>query len=171
LRFDNQHNGSGSIQFEVVASGDQKINTTTSTTFSILDETGTVIDGPSAIREATPGAADTSQSMDSATDNGPNGTDPSINGSISFNFTGQDIEIAGGETRTFSIRLNNPTMHYANAGVTGRPADYFQVTLQDDQASLINWVGSYDGTTGSLDTPSATGVLRSVPLYGPTFQR
>ncbi len=171
LRFDNQHNGSGSIQFEIVASGDTLINQTTSTTFSVLDETGTVIDGPSAIRGDMPGEAYTKQSPGFATNNSPNGADPDINASISFNFTEQDIEIAGGQTRTFSIRLNNPTMHYANAGATGRAPDYFQVTLQDDQAGLINWVGNYDGTTSSLDTPSATGIIRSLPLYGPTFQR
>ena len=170
LRFDNESNASGSILFEVVASGDSKVSTTTSTTFSVLDENGTVIDGPSALRTSgTPGTADTSQTID-MTDGG-SGVLPTVNSSISFNFTGQDIEIAGGETRTFSIRLNNPTAHYGNAGTTGRSADYFQVTLQDDQASLINWVGSYDGTTNSLDTPSRTGVLRSLPLYGPTFQR
>ena len=171
LRFDNQHKGSGSINFEVIASGDSGINTTVSTTFSVLDETGTVIDGPSALRFINdPSAADTSQTV-AFTQNTPYGVDPDINSSISFDFTGQDIEIAGGGTRTFSIRLNNPTQHYANAGTTGRAADYFQVTLQDDQAGLINWVGDYDGTTNSLDTPSATGVLRSLPLYGPTFQR
>ena len=171
LRFDNEHNGSGSINFEVVASGDSVVNTTTSTTFSVLDETGTVIDGPSALRGlGTPGAADTSQTVSFA-QNAPTGADPDINSSISFNFTGQDIEIAGGETRTFSIRLNNPTMHYGNSGTTGRSADYFQVTLQDDIAGLINWVGNYDNTTNSLDTPSRTGVIRSLPLYGPTFQR
>ena len=170
LRFDNQHNGSGSIQFEVVASGDSAINTSTSTTFSVLDENGTIINGPRALRQATPSEADTSQTVAVAQDK-PTGTDPDINASLSFNFSGQDIEIAGGETRTFSIRLNNPTMHYANAGATGRAADYFQVTLQDDQAGLINWVGNYDNTTGSLDTPSETSVLRSLPLYGPTFQR
>ena len=170
LRFDNEHNGSGSINFEVVASGDSHVNTTTSTTFSVLDEQGTVIDGPSALRGlGTPGAADTSQTISMG--NGSSGVRPDWNASISFNFTGQDIEIAGGETRTFSIRLNNPTQHYANAGTTGRAADYFQITLQDDQAGLINWVGDYDGTTNSLDTPSATGILRSLPLYGPTFQR
>ena len=171
LRFDNEHNGSGSIQFEVVASGDTKINATTSTTFSVLDEQGTVIDGPSAIRGDMPGEAYTKQSPAFDTNDAPNGADPDLNASISFNFTGQDIEIAGGETRTFSIRLNNPTMHYANAGITGRSADYFQVTLQDDQVGLINWVGNYDNTTNSLDTPSATGILRSLPLYGPMFQR
>ena len=171
LRFDNQHKGSGSINFEVIASGDSGINTTTSTTFSVLDETGTVIDGPSALRFINdPSAADTSQTI-AFTQDKPYGADPDVNSSISFDFTGQDIEIAGGETRTFSIRLNNPTQHYANAGTTGRASDYFQVTLQDDQAGLINWVGSYDGTTNSLDTPSATGILRSLPLYGPTFQR
>ncbi len=170
LRFDNQHNGSGSINFEVVASGDFQVNITTSTTFSVLDETGTVIDGPSALRGlGTPGAADTSQNVSMT--NGSSGVLPAWNASISINFTGQDIEIAGGETRTFSIRLNNPTMHYANSGTTGRSPDYFQVTMQDDIAGLINWVGSYDGTTSSLDTPSATGILRSLPLYGPTFQR
>lgn len=171
LRFDNEHKGSGSIAFEVIASGQSEINTTTSTTFSVLDETGVVIDGPSALRFINdPSAADTSQTISFAQDK-PYGVDPDINSSISFDFAGQDIEIAGGNTRTFSIRLNNPTQHYGNAGSTGRAPDYFQVTLQDDQAGLINWVGDYNGNTNALDTPSATGVLRSVPLYGPTFQR
>lgn len=171
LRFDNEHKGSGSIAFEVIASGQSEINTTVSTTFSVLDETGTVIDGPSALRFINdPSAADTSQTISFAQDK-PYGVDPDINSSISFDFAGQDIEIAGGNTRTFSIRLNNPTQHYGNAGATGRAPDYFQVTLQDDQAGLINWVGDYAGNTNALDTPSTTGVLRSLPLYGPTFQR
>ncbi|MEK7603852.1 MAG: hypothetical protein AAB461_01900 [Patescibacteria group bacterium] len=171
LRFDNEHKGSGSLAFEVVASGDSEINTTTSTTFSILDETGVVIDGPSALRFINdPSAADTNQTISFAQDK-PYGVDPDTNSSISFDFAGQDIEIAGGNTRTFSIRLNNPTQHYGVAAGTNRAADYFQVTLQDDQAGLINWVGDYNGGTSALDTPSTTGVLRSVPLYGPTFQR
>jgi len=170
LRFDNTHNGSGSIYFEVVASGDSEVSTTTSTTFSVVDEAGTVIDGPSSLRfSGAPGAADTSQTISVAT--GGSGIQPTLNASISFNFTGQNIEISGGQTRTFSIRLNNPNIHYGNAGATGRAADYFQVTLQDDIASLINWVGNYDGTANSLQTPSATGILRSLPLFGPTFTR
>ena len=62
-------------------------------------------------------------------------------------------------------------MHYGVAAGTNRAADYFQVTMQDDQAGLVNWVGDYNGSTNALDTPSTAGVLRSVPLYGPTFQR
>ena len=171
LRFDNEHKGSGSLAFEVVASGDSEINTTVSTTFSVLDETGIVIDGPSALRFINdPSTADTNQTV-AFTQNTPYGADPDINSSISFDFAGQDIEIAGGGTRTFTIRLNNPTMHYSNAGTTGRAPDYFQVTMQDDQAGLVNWVGDYNGSTNALDTPSATGVLRSLPLFGPTFQR
>ncbi len=171
LRFDNEHNGSGSIYFEVIASGDSLVNTTTSTTFSVLDEAGTVIDGPSALRfSGAPGAADTRQTI-AFTQNTPYGADPDINSSISFNFTEQDIEVGGGQTRTFTIRLNNPVMHYSVAAATGRAADYFQVTLQDDIPGLINWVGNYGGNTNALDTQSTTGVLRNMPLFGPTFQR
>ena len=172
LRFDNEHNGSGSIQFEVIASGQSEVSTTVSTTFSVLDETGTIITNARSLRQASPGEADTSQGDGNLfADNDPSGADPDIHASISFNFGSQDIEIAGGQTRTFTIRLNNPTAHYGNAGTTGRAPDNFQVTLQDDQASLINWVADYNGTTSSLKQGSTTGVLRNVPLYGPTFQR
>ena len=169
LRFDNEHNSSGSINFEIVASGQSSVNTTTSTTFSILDESGTVIDTGTLRSIGTPGAADTSQTISMAA--AASGVQPGKNASISFNFGSQDIEIPAGGTRTFSIRLDNPTQHYGNAGTTGRAPDYFQVTLQDDIAGLINWVADYAGNTNSLDQASTTGVLRSVPLYGPTFQR
>ncbi|KKU22486.1 MAG: hypothetical protein UX31_C0001G0004 [Candidatus Nomurabacteria bacterium GW2011_GWA1_46_11] len=169
LRFDNQHNSSGSINFEIVASGQSNVNTTTSTTFSVLDENGTIIDTGTLRSLGTPGAADTSQTISMAA--AASGVQPGLNSSISFNFTSQDIEIPAGGTRTFSIRLDNPNQHYGNAGATGRAPDYFQVTLLDDQNNLINWVADYDGSTNSLDQGSTTGVLRSVPLYGPTFQR
>ncbi len=139
LRFDPTN----SIKFEIVSSGSSEINTTTKTTFSTLDESGTIVDTGELIDDFN----------------------PSINAPLITDFGSQTIEIAGGETRTFSIRLNNPTQHYANAGTTGRAADYFQVTLLDNAAGLINW------TSDDTSVSSVSGVLRSLPLYGPTFQR
>ena len=88
-----------------------------------------------------------------------------------FNFTNADVEIAAGDTKTFSVQITNPGTNYAKASATGRAADYFQLTLVDDIAGNINWVADYNNATTAIDTASVIGTLRNLPLYGPTFQR
>ena len=149
LRFDNEASpGSGSLKFEVVSSGQYTVGGT-STAFSIYDENNTLIDNGTLTRDAK----------------------PSPNASMTFDFSSVDVEIAAGNTKTFRVEITNPTTNYAKTTSTGRAADYFQVTLLDNEASLINWVGDYAGANTALDTASTVGTLKSLPLYGPTFQR
>ena len=165
MRFDNESRASGSIYFEVVSSGEHVI-TNASTTYTIYDESNVIIDASAAIRRSNaPGSANTFQNVPALE------TLPAVNASIIFDFTSKDVEIAGGNTKTFRIQLDNPNTNYAQTSSTGRAADYFQVTLLDDQAGLINWVEDYNNATTARDTASTTGVLRSLPLYGPTFTR
>ena len=150
LRFDNEANGSGSFKFEVQASG-QWSQGGTSTSFTIFDENNTTIDSG-----ALTGTAD---------------ANPAKDASLTFNFTNADVEIAAGDTKTFSVQITNPGTNYAKASATGRAADYFQLTLVDDIAGNINWVADYNNATTAIDTASVIGTLRNLPLYGPTFQR
>ncbi|MEK7583034.1 MAG: hypothetical protein AAB483_01355 [Patescibacteria group bacterium] len=148
LRFDNEAAGSGSIKFEILSSGSTDGDTSV-TTYD--DSNSEIIDTLTL------------------TDDGNAGTDASY----SMDFTSKDIEIAGGTTKTFRIQLNSTTV-YDDAATPGTSADYFQVVLRDtsaDDTALVNWVANYDGTTNSVDQASVAGVLRSVPLFGPTFTR
>ena len=90
---------------------------------------------------------------------------------MTLDFTDQDVEITGGGSKTFRVVITNPTTNYSKTSATGRAADYIQVVLRDDEAGLINWVGNSTGVTSDEDTASVTGVLRSLPATGPTFQR
>ncbi|MBI2677133.1 MAG: hypothetical protein HYX21_04290 [Candidatus Yanofskybacteria bacterium] len=148
LRFDNEAAGSGSIKFEVEASG-QYTNGGTSTSFSVYDESNVLIDSGSIKADAR--------------------TSP--NASLTFDFSSKDVEIAGGGTKTFRIELTNPSTNYAKTSATGRAADYFQLILLDNETGLINWVADYNNGTTAVDTDSIVGTLKSLPLYGPTFQR
>ena len=174
VRFDNTHWSSGSIRFEINASGEVTAGGTgTSTTFSVLNESNVVIDGPTALNKPRvngDGGGNNFASFDAT---------PGVRASINLDFTNTITEVSGGQTKTFSIRVNNPTQNFSKTSSTGRAADYFQVTLQDeanpDGLGTINWIGNYLGNTtdfGSSSTPaSVTGVIKSLPLYGPTFQR
>lgn len=151
LRFDNEATpGSGSIKFEVQASG-QWSQGGTSTSFLVFDENNTTID--SGALTATADA------------------NPSKDATLTFDFTSADVEIGAGNTKTFSVQITNPGTNYAKTSTTGRAADYFQLTLADDAAGVINWVADYNNATTAIDTASTVGTLKSLPLYGPTFQR
>ena len=150
LRFDNESTGSGSIKFEIVSSGEYTYGTTTSTTYTIYDEANVTIDTSSSSGDSK-------------------GLAP--NGSLSFNFSSKDVEISGGLSKTFRVEITNPNNNYSKTSATGRAADYFQLTLLDDEAGLINWVADYNNGLTAVDTTSVTGTLRSLPMFGPTFQR
>ncbi len=145
LRFDNVAAGSGSIKFEIVSSGAGGGDTSV----SVLDQDGIVLE----------------------TETLTNDGDTAADASFSFNFADGDVEIQGGNTRNYSIRMNS-TLHYDNSVESQR--SYWQVVLNDTSASdtaLVNWVGNYDGAATSLDTTSTAGVLKTLPLYGPVFTR
>ena len=168
IRFDNTHWASGTLRFEVVSSGEVTAGGGgTSTTFSVLDENSVVVDGPTALNKPQTNAGANNFATQDA--------NPSVNASINVDFTNAVVEIAGGQTKTFSIRINNPTQNYSKTSTTGRAADYFQVTLQDEQnensLGTINWVGNYLGNTTDNNSVSTAGVIKTLPLYGPTFQR
>ena len=145
LRFDNVAAGSGSIKFEIVSSGAGAGDTSV----SVLDEDNTVLE------------------TETLTNDGDVGTDASY----TFNFADQDVEIQGGLTKTFSIRMNS-TLHYDNAIETQR--SYWQVVLNDNSNEgdgLINWVANYDGAATSVDSGNVVGTIKSLPLFGPVFTR
>ena len=148
LRFDNEAAGSGSIKFEVVASGEY-VQSNASTAFSIYDESDVLIDSGTVKADAF----------------------LSPNATLTFDFSSKDVEISGGGTKTFYVQLTNPSTNYAKTSTTGRAADYFQLTLLDNEAGLINWVADYNNATTAVDSASVIGTLKSLPLYGPTFQR
>lgn len=151
LFFDNQAVGSGSLKFEVVSSG-QWVQANASTQFTVYEDTG----GTSVLLDTNTLTQDARTSTDA---------------SLTFDFTTQDIEITGGLSKTFRIQIDNPNTNYAKTSESGRAADYFQVVLRDNEASLIQWVGNHAGTTAAEDTASTTGVLRNLPLFGPVYQR
>jgi hypothetical protein len=148
LRFDNEAAGSGSIKFEVEASG-QYAQANTSTSFSIYDESNVLIDSGTMKADSN----------------------PSPNATLTFDFSSKDIEIAGGGTKTFRVELTNAGTNYAKTSATGRAADFFQLILLDNEGGLVNWVADYNNGTTAVDTASIVGTLKSLPLYGPTFQR
>jgi hypothetical protein len=135
LLFDNEAAGSGSIKFEIVASG---VGVTADPAFKIYD----AADGSSV-------------DVDGTITNAP---DPALKASITFNFTSKDIEISGGGSKTFYMRVD--LTNFSHNG------DYFQVILRDDEAGLINWVANSTNATSDADTASTTGVLRQLELIG-----
>ena len=138
LKFD----GTSSIKFTTIASG-QYNPEGQKTSFTVYDEGDVTIDTGELTEDSR----------------------PSSKAPLSFDFGSKTVEIPGGSTKTFYIQLDNPSINYAKTSMTGRAADYFQLTLLDDQAGLINWK-SDDTSTSSL-----IGTIRNLPLYGPTFQR
>ena len=164
LRFDNTNFASGSMYFAVVSSGES--GATTSTTYTIYDENNVLIDASSALRmSSVSGSPNAGQNFVANSDL------PALKASIIFDFTTKTVEIAGGSTKTFRIQIDNPNTNYNKTSATGRAADYFQVQMLDNNHQLINWVANYDGTANSIKTGSLTGVLRNLPMYGPTFTR
>ena len=145
LFFDNEAAGSGSIVFEVVASG---IGLTADPAFTVRDDIGTVIDTGSIT----------------------NATDPTPAASLTFNFTSQDVEITGGTSKTFRVYLDSISDFNTVANTsTGVGADYFQLVLRDDENALINWVDNSTNATSDADTASTQAFLRSLPLSGYQF--
>ncbi len=140
LLFDNAANGSGSITFEVVASG---VTDTGSPAFKVYD----AADGSSVDVNGTI----------------TNATDPTPKASIEFDFTSKDIEISGGSSKTFYMRVD--LTNFSHNG------DYFQVVLRDDEASLIQWMADTDAAADTFDTNSTAGVLRQLELIGTTKVR
>jgi hypothetical protein len=147
LLFDGGTNdASGSIKFEVIASGEYA-QAGTSTSFSVFDENNVTVDTGTMQADSNPVS----------------------HASLSFNFGSQDVEISGGQSKTFRIQLTNANVNYAKTTATGRAADYFGLVLRDDAAGLINWEANSDVDDNA--TPSTAGVLRQLEMSGAIFQR
>lgn len=161
LFFDNTAAASGSIIFEVVASG---VGTTGSPAFTVRDAADSSIVDAGTITNATAVSPRASMTIDFGN---------------SANGTGKDIEIQGGSSKTFKVFLDSITNFNTPLNTSaGVGADYFQLVLQDENdatSSLISWVADsagastdndtkWDGTTGF-----AAGYFRSLPMAGYQF--
>ncbi|TSC91549.1 MAG: hypothetical protein CEN90_347 [Parcubacteria group bacterium Licking1014_17] len=87
------------------------------------------------------------------------GDNPNVYAPLILDFLppGNDIEISAGSSRTYRIEIN----------FSGFPhrRDFFQLALRDNQNGLINW------TSGNQATGSTAGILRTLPMNGPTFSK
>lgn len=145
LFFDNENASSGSIKFEVVASG---VGTTADPAFTVKDDVSAIYD-TGTITNATV-------------------TSPAA--SLTFDFGSKDAEITGGTSKTFKIYLDTVTDFNTPLNTTaGVGADYFQLVLRDDEAGLINWVDNSTNDTNDADTASTAGYLRNLPMAGYQF--
>ena len=85
--------------------------------------------------------------------------------SASFRFqdvtANRQIQIPAGQSKTFTIKLNNSTTGFTNSGNTtsGRSADYVQVMLRDNENNLIYWTNN-GGTDRNHSDGSTSTVLR-----------
>ena len=163
LFFDNQAVGSGSIRFEVIASG---VGTTADPAFTVRDAVDSSIIDTGTITNATV-------------------TSPRASLSIDFgnNGTGKDIEIAGGSSKTFKIFLDSITNFNTPLNTSaGVGADYFQLVLQDENDgtnSLVSWVDNSANATTDKDTALgagaaggggfSSGFFRLLPMAGYQF--
>jgi len=155
LFFDNLATGSGSLRFEVVASG---VGTTADTAFTVRDaadssivDTGTITNAP----DSTPAA------------------------SLSIDFGNKDVEISGGSSKTFKVYLDSITDFNTPVNTSaGIGADYFQLVLRDENDgtnSLVSWVDNSTNVTTDKDTTwdgtvgFASGFFRGLPLAGYQF--
>ena len=153
LFFDNLAVGSGSIRFEVVASGVGNNNVA----FTVRDGADNSILDTGTITSATV---------------------PATAASLAIDFTSKDMEIAGGSSKTIKIYLDAITNFNTPINTTaGVGSDYFQLVLRDENNatnSLVSWVDNsvdansndttWDGTTGF-----AAGYFRLLPLSGYQF--
>ncbi len=166
LFFDNQAIASGSIRFEVVASG---VGNNEDTAFTVRD------------------AADNSI-VDTGTIDNAATTAPRASLSIDFgnNGTGKDIEISGGSSKTLKIFLDTITgFNTPTSTTTGIGADYFQLVLRDENDgtnSLVSWVANSTNATTDVDASNGNGIaaasthgnqgsgfLRQLPMAGYQF--
>ncbi|PIR41054.1 MAG: hypothetical protein COV31_03280, partial [Candidatus Yanofskybacteria bacterium CG10_big_fil_rev_8_21_14_0_10_46_23] len=109
---------SGTIKFEIVASGS---DTTATPTFNVYDAANDELLDTGSLADTT--------------------ADPSPNASLSFDFSSKTggVEISGGNSKTFYVRVD--LSKFADDG------DYFQIVLRDDEASLVKWQSNSEDTT------------------------
>ena len=161
LFFDNQAVASGSIRFEVVASG---VGTTADTAFTVRDasdnsifDTGTITNAPATAPRA----------------------------SLSIDFTSKDMEITGGSSKTLKIFLDSITDFNTPINTTaGVGSDYFQLVLRDENDGtnpLAAWVANSTNSTTDVDATNGdgdvtissgnqgNGFLRLLPMAGYQF--
>ena len=153
LFFDNQAVASGSIRFEIVASG---AASAADTDFTVRD------------------AADNSV-IDTGTLS--NAALTTVRASLSIDFgnsgTGKDVEISGGSSKTFKIFLDSINEFNTPINTTaGVGADYFQLVLRDENDAtnfVARWVANSTNATSDTDTDLFAGFLRQLPMAGYQF--
>ncbi len=148
LLFDNVAVASGSIRFEVVASG---VGTSADTAFTVRDgtdnsifDTGTIENAPATAPRA----------------------------SLSIDFGSKDLEITGGSSKTLKIFLDSITDFNTPLNTTaGVGADYFQLVLRDEDDGtneVVTWTPN--ATTSPVDEAlHVAGFLRLLPMAGYQF--
>ncbi len=165
LFFDNQAVASGSIRFEVVASG---VGTTADPAFTVRDAADSSVVDTGTITNAPATAPRASLSIDFGNDG-----------------TGKDIEIAGGSSKTFKIFLDTITDFNTPINTTaGVGADYFQLVMRDENDgtnAVVTWVANSTNATTDSDTTNGNGIagvssgnqvngfLRQLPMAGYQF--
>jgi hypothetical protein len=102
---------------------------------------------------------DTGELLASIQDDGAVQTTPTVNSSISFTNWEKDVEIQGGQSKSF--RIETAFQNFLDK------SDYFQVVLRDD-AGVIKYV---DGarTNEDQEVTNVAGVFKLLPMNGPIF--
>lgn len=140
---------SGSMKFAVIASGENG-NALNFDLRRVVDSSGAGVDQLVATSgSVSPGSGATAASASFTFGSGGN----------------QSINIPAGSSNTFVLRLNTVT-GFANPGTnTGRAADFLQVIMRNNEASLIKWTDN-GGTDRDASPPSTANILKTLPMYG-----
>ena len=155
LFFDNLAAASGSIVFEVVASG-----------------VGTNADPAFTVRDAADNSVVDTGTIDNAATTAPRASMTIDFGRVD---TGKDVEITGGGSKTLKVFLDSITSFNTPINTTaGVGADYFQLVLRDEDdgtTDLVQWTtnATNPATQGDGDAIHVAGFLRQLPLAGYQF--
>ncbi|MDP3792285.1 MAG: hypothetical protein Q8Q89_01005 [bacterium] len=149
LLFDNLAVASGSLRFEVVASG---VGANEDTAFTV--------------RDASDNSIFDTGTIDNAATRAPQA-------SLSIDFGSKDLEITGGASKTLKIFLDSITGFNTPINTSaGVGADYFQLVLRDEDDGtneVVTWVANSASLTTDTDTQHVAGFLRLMPMAGYQF--
>lgn len=84
---------------------------------------------------------------------------PTVNSSISFTDWEQDVEISGGQSKTFRVEVSFQNFTDTN--------DYFQLVMRDEDGQITYVDGARSGEDQMVTNVS--GVFKSLPMNGPIF--
>ncbi|MFH1769162.1 MAG: hypothetical protein ABH833_00660 [Parcubacteria group bacterium] len=140
LFFDNVGAASGTLKFEVIASGEQGDVDPAFKFYKVVGGTETLVDN--------------------ATIDDPGALAP--NASITIDFSSMDIEIPGGSSMNFLLKVD-----LTNFNDNG---DFFTVYMRDDENGLVKFVDNYV-SAASADVSSILGVFKNLELVSTTKLR